>query len=233
MIHPGPFFFIHVMKTAGMTFNRHIDANFPPEEIYPGTDDATGIDYWVIARLRQAIAERGDVVRLWRGHFPFFVSDLVAGATTLTLLREPVARTISLLEQRRVLEFPDTDIETLYDDRQRYRREIENHQTKIFSLTEDDDPSHYLKVIESDRARLEAAKRRLDSVDVLGVQEHFDTFLATLENDWGWKITDIENTNVGVPPTTSAAFRQRIADDNALDVELYDHALELVMARSR
>ena len=30
------FFFVHVMKTGGTTFRRHVDANFPgPGAVYP------------------------------------------------------------------------------------------------------------------------------------------------------------------------------------------------------
>ena len=123
------------MKTAGMTFNRHIRANFPADAVYPGPDD-TGVGYWVIERLREAVRTQRDGVRVWRGHFPYFVARWVPEAVTLTLLREPVARTVSLLEQRQALEFPDRSLEELYEDPGFRARELGNHQTKIFSLAE-------------------------------------------------------------------------------------------------
>ena len=43
-----PFFFVHIMKTAGLTFNAHIRNNFERHEIYPGEDDQTGADYFVV-----------------------------------------------------------------------------------------------------------------------------------------------------------------------------------------
>ena len=54
------FFFVHVMKTAGMSFNQHIHANFPRHEVYPGADDQTGIDYWVINRLKDCLLYTSD-----------------------------------------------------------------------------------------------------------------------------------------------------------------------------
>ena len=220
-----PFFFVHVMKTAGMTFNRHIDANFAPDEIYPGPDDETGVDYWVIQRLRDAVEQRRESVRLWRGHFPFFVTDLVPEALTLSLVREPVARTLSLIAQRQQLVHPDKRLEEIYDDPVIFGRELHDHQTKVFSLTDDDGAATWVHVLELDEGRLAAAKKRLDTVDLLGCQERFDAFLATLATRWGWAIDDVEPTNVGTTePVVPESFRRRIADDNALDMELYEYA---------
>ena len=224
---PGPYFFVHVMKTAGMTFNRHIRANFPDTALYPGPDD-NGAGYWVIERLRDAIrTQRGDV-RVWRGHFPYFVAGWVPDAVTLTLLREPVARTVSLLQQRRTLEFPDRSLEELYDDAGFRARELGNHQTKIFSLAEDEQVATYLAPVDIGPDRLETAKQVLESVDLLGVQEHFDSFLTELRRNWGWAIGEVPRVNVGGPPTASRALRRRIAEDCALDAELYEHACRLL-----
>lgn len=224
------YFFIHVMKTAGMTLNRQIDANFAPDEIFPGPDDETGADYWVVDRLRKATAERRDQVKVWRGHFPFFVTELVPEATTMTLLREPVARTISLLEQRRDLENRDEPIEAMYEDATMFGREIHNHQTKIFSLTAADNPKTYLKIMSLDRSRLGAAKAALERVDLLGCQERFDEFVQALEHRFGWRTDNRQRVNVGprITSEASSSFRRRVADDNALDVELYEYARELI-----
>ena len=224
----GVFFFVHVMKTAGMTFNRYIDANFFPDEIYPGPDgDPTGADYWVIARLRAAVEERVDRVRLWRGHFPYFVTDLVPGAITLSLMREPVARTLSQLDNHRRGHAPDADLEELYEDRLINGRMIRNHQTKIFSMTEADGPSTCWHIMKLDRERLTAAQSTLERVDVLGFQEEFEVFLRRLEHRYNWRIEHVDDVNVGDEPRVSESFRRRIAEENALDVELYEYARQL------
>ena len=137
---PRPFFFVHVMKTAGMTLNRHIDANFAPDECYP-TDHDRPMDYMVIKRLREAIEERGDRVRLWRGHFPYFVTAMVPDAVTMTILREPVARTLSMLAQYRARNEPDKTLEAVYDDPRVNDRMLRNHQTKVFSHRSESKPA--------------------------------------------------------------------------------------------
>ena len=221
-----PFFFIHVMKTAGLTLDRHIQANFAPEERFPTPGDPP-LHYMLIVKLREAVAERGDRVRIWRGHFPYFVTDLVPEAITMTLVREPVARTLSLLAQYRVQNEPDKDLEAIYDDPTMNDRMICNHQTKIFSRQEADGPGPYLKVIEQDERRLATAKATLERVDVLGLTEQFSRFLEVLEGRFGWAISRIDNVNVGEPVRVAESFRRRILEDNVFDVELYDHARRL------
>lgn len=223
-----PYFFVHVMKTAGLTFNRHIEANFGRESIFPGTDDETGVDYWVIRNLEKAVIERADGIQMWRGHFPFYVTSLLADPVTLTVVREPVARIVSLLEQRKVLESPDKHIEEIYEDPVMYEREIHDHQTKVFSMRADDGAGAWIHAITLNDERLAAAKATLETVEVLGCQERFDEFLEQLRSRYRWRITEVESTNVGTEPTASSAFRRRIAEDNQLDLELYEHARSLI-----
>lgn len=220
-----PYFFVHVMKTAGMSFNAHIHDNFPRDAIFPGADDLTGVDYWVIERLRAAVRDRRNAIRLWHGHFPYFVTDLLPEAITLSVLREPVARTVSLLDQIRREHRPDTPIEAIYEDPAVFRGRVLDHQTKVFSMTDDDGVNAWFQPIDVDEARLESAKARLGEVDLLGFQEHFDTFLQELVRRWNWRIRPRQRANAGTqPPVVSAAFRRRIVEDNRFDMELYEFA---------
>jgi hypothetical protein len=224
---PRPFFFVHVMKTAGMTLNRHMNTNFAPDQRYP-TDGDRAMDYMMINRLHDAIAERGERVRVWRGHFPFYVTALVPDAITMTILREPVARTLSMLAQYRARNEPDKTLEAVYDDPKVCDRMLRNHQTRVFSFTEADEPPTYLKVIDLDAARLAAAKATLERVDLLGVQEEFPKFLDALEHRFDWQIDAIEDIHVGPETTVPESLRRRIREDTLLDAELYEHARGLV-----
>ena len=219
------FFFVHVMKTAGMTFNEHIRNNFPREAIYPGAEDLTGVDYWVVDNLREAVRVRRDGIRMWHGHFPYFVTDLVREAITLSVLREPVARIVSLISQHRHLNAPERSLDEIYDDPTVFRRTVLNHQTKMFSMAEADRINAWTQWIDVDESRLEIAKGRLAEVDLLGFQERFDDFLGALEARWGWQILPIERVNsADERPRVSEALRRRIVEDNAIDLELYEYA---------
>jgi hypothetical protein len=225
---PQTFFFVHVMKTAGMTLNSYIDANFPPEQRYPTPGDPP-MDYMVIKSLREAVVARRAQVRMWRGHFPFFVTALVPEATTLTLLREPVGRAISMLAQYRAQNAPDQDLEAVYDDEGVVERMLRNHQTKIFSLEEADGAGLYLHPLRVDEQRLATAKANLERVDLVGIQEDFDGFLGELRRRFGWRIEGVESVNIGEPVTITSTLRKRIEEDNALDLELYEHARGLLL----
>ena len=49
-------------------------------------------------------------------------------------------------------------LEEYYEQPDVFERLVHNHQTKIFSMTLDDDPTGYLQVIDVDAERLERAK---------------------------------------------------------------------------
>ena len=74
---------------------------------------------------------------------------------------------------------------------------------------------------------LDVARQRLASVDVVGVQERHDEFVAALKSEFGWDLGPPLTVNQTTAKPVDAAFRDRIAKDNALDVALYDYALGL------
>lgn len=83
-------------------------------------------------------------------------------------------------------------------------------------------------VIEIDGSRLELAKKNLNEIEVVGVTETYDRFLAKLAQEYDWTITSEPRKHVGVIENIAADFRSRIASDNAYDIELYEYAKSLV-----
>jgi len=234
------FFFIHVMKTAGTTFARQLQQQFPAEEIYP----ARGIDwrspsdveaYINIPRLLALAPERRSQIRVYTGHFPFMVRDLLdPGLATLTVLREPVDRTISILKQfkRREARFRDLPLEAVYDDRPIFRFFVENHQTKVFCLAPEDEEVAINCGMDIDDARYARARENLARVDAVGITEAYGDFLAEVRRRFGWWPDGVDvdqRENVSTEDWDVApSFRARIAADNRYDVELYEYARELI-----
>ena len=234
------FFFVHVMRTGGTTFEQQLRKNFPRAAVYPNPDlDFPGGDvlhHLDVSYLLGLAPERLAAIRFFYGHFPFMVCDLVDPAlVTLTVLRDPVARTISLIrvlrEQRPA--WRERTLDEIYDDEQMFPRLVHNHQTKLFSMTAADHPQSYRDEIVVDDARLALAKQNLARVDLIGLTERYGEFLAGLRGRFGWRLSEETRMNaVKEEHEESPGLRRRIAADNAIDLAFYEHARELVAERA-
>jgi hypothetical protein len=252
---PQRFFFVHLLKTGGTTlFTRvggdpeiELDHQVPFSEaaIYPNATDGdvfTVAPQLSIDQLQQRWADRAGEIRIVMGHFPMCTMELLTPPepdappfTTLTVLREPVERTLSFLRHHKKLTPADRDLsfEEIYEDEFRYKGLIENHMVKMFSLTTDEMTDGMLTRVDFTPAHLERAKARLASVDVVGLQDHFEAFCAEIESRYGWELGEPMFTNRTMPVDVPASFRRRIADDNALDMDLWDYARHLYDDRLR
>ncbi|MGH8984202.1 MAG: hypothetical protein ACRDY6_10065 [Acidimicrobiia bacterium] len=225
------------MKTGGATFRQHVYANFRHGQVYPVPEEDDMYRAWLVDYLLTLPPGRRAAIRAYTGHFPFVVSQLLdIDAVTLTILRDPVERTISYLkhckryhEQHRPL-----TLEEIYDDDFHFPCFIENHQAKIFSMTPDDKLESYMDVIDVDDRRLEIAKRNLEQVDVLGFNDEYPAFLAELERRFGWQFASESNRRVSRERWDVApSLRARIAADNAADIDFYEHARDVYRRRQR
>jgi hypothetical protein len=105
---------------------------------------------------------------------------------------------------------------------------IHNHQAKIFAMTRETlSPFGIYESLEIDERQLNIAKENLEQVDIVGFQERFPEFLQAIAERYGWRRAAIPDLNVSVEPEGSGisrSFRQRIAEDNAADLDFYEHA---------
>jgi hypothetical protein len=233
------FFFVHVMRTGGTTLEQQLRRTFPRAEVYPDPDldfpDGDIMYHLEVSYLLGLPAERRRRIRLFYGHFPFVVTEMLgADFVTITLLRDPVERTMSLLrvlrEQREA--WRDLTLDQLYDDHNMFPRLIHNHQTKLFSITAADRPQSYRDEISVDGARLELAQQNLERVDLIGLTEQYGEFVATARARFGWQLSEQTRLNTAAAALDdSSALRDRIAADNAIDMELYAYARALVARR--
>jgi hypothetical protein len=231
------FFFVHIMKTGGATLRQHMYANYQPGEIYPvpTVDDMDRA--WLVGYLLGLAPKRRAATRGYTGHFPFVVTQLLGtDLVTLTILRDPVERTISYLKhcKRYHKEHRELSLEEIYQDEFHFRCFIHNHQAKIFSMTTDDRLESYMDVIDVDDRRLEIAKDNLKKVHVLGLHEQYDEFVDALRRRFGWRFDQARNRRVSREKwQVTPELRELIADDNAADVSFYEHAKQLHEQRRR
>jgi hypothetical protein len=245
------YFFIHVMKTGGTALATNVSTNFAADEVYPHraldlsdhSSDNIPLRVLTIDYLRSLPADRRARIRLYATHFPFVACEMLGGGFhTMTMLREPVDRTTSLLRQFQRYETSAdagdgrTDaprLEEIYERSHVFEPLVHNHQTKIFSMTVADDPKGYMQTIDVDEARLALAKRNLASVDVVGLTEQHADFVNEVAERFGWSLKREVRANSAPDdsPEVSGSFRRRIAADNAIDIEFYEYATQLVASR--
>jgi hypothetical protein len=230
------FFFVHLQKTGGTALSQRIRQSFGPEAIYPMPEDHGNVaSVLSVDHLLARFAAHRDQVRVISGHFPYCMVDVLdVPLRTFTILRDPVERTLSLLRrrsQRGDARFLGRAPEDIYDDAELHDI-IRNHMVKMLSLTpEEMAPIPLTQPVTFDQARLERAMQNLERIDVVGVQEQFDALCDELEIRFGWDLGAPRFANRTEKRPVSDALRERIAEDNAMDGELYRFAQELIERR--
>jgi hypothetical protein len=219
-------------KTAGTALYQRLQDHFSPPAIYPTRAEQKAHKASLhVDLLRRKFVERGDELRVVTGHFPLCTTELLGVPfTTITVLRDPVERTLSSLRDMREREpvFRGQPLEKVYEDPIRFQCLIHNHMVKMLSITPDEMTDGALTVVDMDGTHLERAKRNLvERIDIWGVQEHFEDFCNELTRRYGWKLGAPRFANRTTPLAVSDDFRERITQDNALDVELYRYALRM------
>lgn len=239
------FFVAHMQKTAGTSLRDRLRATFDDSEIYPNATDGPDPRIAVISvqRLRERWQARGEQIRLLTGHFPVRVIELPEfrgiDFVTMTVLRHPVERTLSFLRhqasRRQRGATPDTPLVEIYEDPFRFEAMIQNHMVRMLSLTPEEmlEGDGVLTRVPYTRERLETAKETLANLDLFGLQERFEEFCAELATRYGLDVGQPLRTNTTEPVEVPEGFADRIAEDNALDMELYDFACRLYEERHR
>jgi hypothetical protein len=232
---PQRFFFVHMQKTGGISLYLRMQRQFGGEGVYPDATDGDPVavsPQLMLPVLLERWAARRDEIRVVTGHFPLCTTELLdANFTTFTVLRDPVERTLSYLRHHRETTPADSELplEEIYEDPGNFRHFIENHMVKMLSLrSEELRPSAMMTVVDLDRRRLEKAQDALESMDAFGLQENLEGFARLLESRYGWSLGALVHENVTGRTDVPASFRQQIAEDNSLDMELYEHARTLL-----
>jgi hypothetical protein len=231
------YFFVHLQKTGGTTLIHRLARQFRISEIYPDDSDVAVVGPTIsVDHLLERWPVRREGIRIVTGHFPLCTAELLrAHFTTLTVLRHPVARTLSYLRHHRELTPADRDkpLEAIYEDPIRFHGLIHNHMVKMLSLTTVEMTDGALSHVSFTEARLARAKENLAKVDVVGVQEQFSEFWDELSVRFGWRLGALAASNRTTPVDVPDSFRRRIAVDNAFDIELYQYALMLLDQRAK
>jgi hypothetical protein len=238
-LQPTRFFVVHLQKTAGTSLRDRFRATFENDAIYPNkTDGPVGHAVISLSHLLERWQARRHELRLIAGHFPLSTVELLdAQFVTLSVLRPVVDRTLSYLRHQQTLHADDRarSLEEIYDDPFRFRGLIRNHMTRMFSISaEEMTPGDgVLTDVSDSRGRLERAKEGVASLDAFGLQPHFEEFWNGLAGRFDLVKGTPVRSNVTTPDAAvPARLVERILEDNALDVELYEFAERLYEERT-
>jgi hypothetical protein len=242
---PRRFFYVHVQKAAGTELRERLKRHFAPEAMYP---DKTDGDLFTVApqvsvgQLLRRWEQRKAEIEIITGHFPYSTIELLdAEFVTLSVLREPVERTLSHLRHHRKMtpETRELSLEALYDE-VFVPVYFHNHMVKMFSLTAGEIAASAekntwaaVRAIDFTPERLARAKDQVSRLDVLGVHDHFEEFCSELVSRYGWALGEPLFANRTTTEAAPASLRARIAADNAMDVELFEYARDLYERRRR
>jgi hypothetical protein len=234
------FFVAHMQKTAGTALRDRLRASFTDDEIYPNASDGADPRLSVISvsHLRERWAARGEKIRLLTGHFPLRAVELLGEPfVTMTVLRHPVERTLSFLrhqaERRQRGATEDTPLVEIYEEPFRFQHMIQNHMVRTLSLSPEEMVAHdgVLTPVPYTRERLELAKEALTGLDLFGLQDRFEDFCRELGDRYGLDVGEPLRSNITEATEVPDGLADRIAEDNALDVELYEYARALYRKR--
>ncbi|MFZ4815365.1 MAG: sulfotransferase family 2 domain-containing protein [Phototrophicaceae bacterium] len=238
--------FIHIPKTAGISFSYRLYQYFEWERIHPVPNP-------FVTRLRPSEGEHpaqyhpnlkaalhaatpnnphGQPYQLVSGHYHFGVIARFARPVAITFLREPNSRLISNYHQAKKADDwnPFSELAqrlSLHDwlHHPQIQPHIKNLQTRQLAGTLwGDDPEP------DDATLLAQAKANLARCAFVGLQERFEDGLLVFAYRMGWPlVTDLPKRNVGdfaptVPSTLPQATQAALQALNALDFELYSYA---------
>jgi len=186
--------------------------------------------------LDEAVKSRFKIVM---GHFtygmpaPFFSSD--RSFRYATFMRDPIRRMLSLYNHLSNFQFNGQAIvvKDFLDAKHPRCREFDNHQTRIISGMK-------AEFGKCSAAMLNSAKKHLlNDFALIGITEYFDESLYLAKEAFGWKPVPHLYMNSGrkMPKQYAEAMNEENIDllrsHNALDIKLYEFALELFREKLR
>ena len=213
-------YYLHIPKTAGTSFIATLDSFFDYNSIYQEK-----VWHELLKKPHNDLGK----YKLIRGHFGYNILPLLHKKPIyLTMLRDPIERTISQYEHIRRDRFGNNWVsknflahnEMLEDliKNENKRKRLGNSQTRYIGLDCDvlsftksmdnkslgnfrfDENLPIFQTNTSDEMMLDTAKKRLEDFEFFGITENFDESMFLLFYTFGWKpIKSMWKLNVSAP----------------------------------
>ena len=243
-------YFLHIPKTGGVTLRSFLEDHYCNKEIL-------FVDH--VADLLKLPLSEIKRKKLFFGHFGCFLPELLAQKLTIiTLLREPISRVFSLYKhmQRGVLsgnEFVNLNASIINLDFFDFLSNLDssimpliiNAQTAALAFDDIFDtfkPGRFAtrdEIIEvlTDESILRKALHRIETLDVVGITEDYNKFIALVCFSMGWPIPKYDLDKLNADPnkisvlTISENERMKTHEFCKLDQVLYSRAREMLNDR--
>lgn len=231
------YLFMHIPKTAGMVLYQRLIHHHGAAAVHPlPFDQGRQGAYMDINHVATRMREHPEI-RVIAGHYPLCLDEVLGiPLTTFTVLRDPVERALSMVRQhqQRDGEFRDKSLNDVYSDPVLLHGLIHNYMVRVLTMAPSELRNGVMTMVPYDEDRLEKAKHNLEHrVAAFGLQEAFESFSGELESRFGWDLGDVAAyPNRTEQTTVSDELRERIAHDNAFDIQLYEFAKRLLVRQS-
>jgi len=224
---PLEFVVLHIPKTAGTSLRMAIEKSLGEESIFPSSEylRRKGGKYPNAYDLSCALKGVGSDVRLVQGHFSVKdIETFAPEAKRITILRDPLARVISLLQHLKHRNNQAESFDEMMAPGGRAIVATKNHQTRLLSGLPQD---------AADEEHFEAAKEHLHTFAVVGITERYAETLLLCEQTLGVRLGKPTRLNVSPAKKDTPPDRltSQLVDMNRYDQKLYDYAASLMSAR--
>jgi hypothetical protein len=219
--------FVHMFRSGGNTLNRIMDWEYSPQRVFSLNGRYCR---WAYKKLTEIPVAALSQMQVFRGHMPFGLHKLLPQPSTyITLLRDPVGRTLSeyfagvtrlshrqhrIIKELSVNEF----VATLANN---------NSQTKMIAGLSS---SYDFLAEDCTLDTLATAKHNLQRYfSLVGITERFEETLALAKCKFGWQLPcyALFSATPKRAKVISPEICDCITEYNRFDVELYRHAVAL------
>jgi hypothetical protein len=226
-------FFIHVMKTAGTSFRRMLEAALR-DRIFPTEQDLSQREnrwYLSTPELIELISSGRldlDRIRVVCGHYPARIAEHLPGKwRTAIFLRDPIDRTLSMIAHRKrqgglFSRQGKINFERFLKQEEFVANQIADYQTKVLAM---DGTGNVNRAYRIDEEAFRRAKDVLMQMDFIGTTEDFSDSIQTFHQISGINLDNkILHANKSKEYTASASVIEMIQDLVAYDLQIYEIA---------